>query len=587
MLTTEAFNALLKTLEEPPPHVKFVFATTEPQKIPVTILSRCQRFDFKRVGQAEIVDHLQMICESEGLDAERAALQLIARQASGGMRDALSLLDQVISFAGSDIREEQVAQILGVANRTHLFELSDAILGRDAGRALSVLDEVHRYGYDLNQFAAEMVHHLRDVMVARVVEEPERVTSLTQSELDAVRAQIAQVPPELIHRIFSVMMGGAQEMSRSPYPKLVLEMTLVRVCQLEPMVGIDLLLDQVRALEAELGPESEDEGKKKSERVAQLAAPAPTPAPIADAIASVLSHRAPAPAPAPKAPPEQRHAPSPPVAPVAPAALVALDPPATPTVSAAPKGSSAAPTASVNVAAPSISPFDDVGADRGAPEAPARDAAPAPPTFVTEEIEPPEPSTEPAMGEGEQAPAPRYETFALPDAPRARAPEAHTPDPDLDQEEAASPSRPPAPSLNSNTLGRADTWRQLVTYIRSYNAPLAATLEHAYVESFDAATLSLTFMPRYLNFVHDADRIAPLRDALLACVGGSCQLKTGVRHEERAAPGFETLAQLRDIEATRRRDELAAATESHPLIKHAERLFDPGAMRVLVALKDE
>ena len=126
MLTTEAFNALLKTLEEPPPHVKFVFATTEPQKIPVTILSRCQRFDFKRISQQDIVEHLLQICPNEGIQAEKAALQLIARQASGGMRDALSLMDQVISFAGQNVSEEQVTQILGVANRKHLFELSEA-----------------------------------------------------------------------------------------------------------------------------------------------------------------------------------------------------------------------------------------------------------------------------------------------------------------------------------------------------------------------------------------------------------------------------------------------------------------------------
>lgn len=169
MLTTEAFNALLKTLEEPPSHVKFVFATTEPQKIPVTILSRCQRFDFKRITQQDIVEHLTDLCQKEQINAERAALQLLARQAAGGMRDALSLLDQVISFAGDQISEEQVIQILGVANRRHLFELSHAVLSRDAERALITLDDVHRYGYDLHQFASEMVNHLRDLMVTRVV----------------------------------------------------------------------------------------------------------------------------------------------------------------------------------------------------------------------------------------------------------------------------------------------------------------------------------------------------------------------------------------------------------------------------------
>ncbi|MFP4600745.1 MAG: DNA polymerase III subunit gamma/tau [Persicimonas sp.] len=271
MLTTEAFNALLKTLEEPPEHAHFIFATTEPQKIPVTILSRCQRFDFKRISQNDIVAHLGRLCDEEGIDAERAALQLIARQANGGMRDALSLMDQIISFAGESFDEEQVAQILGVANRKHLFELSEALIAHDAEGALSVLDEVNRYGYDLQQFASELVTHLRDLVVTSVVENPDRVTNLTESELENAHRQVDAVPTDLLHRYFSVMADGAREMKRSPYPKLLFEMTLVRMAKLEPLVGLDLLVDRLASLEGVL---EEDIDIEALAEPSQLARPA-------------------------------------------------------------------------------------------------------------------------------------------------------------------------------------------------------------------------------------------------------------------------------------------------------------------------
>jgi DNA polymerase-3 subunit gamma/tau len=272
MLTTEAFNALLKTLEEPPEHAYFIFATTEPQKIPITILSRCQRFDFKRIQQGDIVDHLAKICSEEGLEAEESALELIARQADGAMRDAQSVLDQVVGFAGDTITHEQVADILGVANREHLFKISRAILARDPAGALEALDTVHRFGYDMQQFASELVTHLRDLVVVSAVDDPLEVTKLTASELDEARDQLESMAVtgderrQLVHRFFSVMADGAKEMTQSPYPKLVFEMTLVRLTQLEPLKSLDLMVDKLKALEGEFDgtepfePPSRDSG---------------------------------------------------------------------------------------------------------------------------------------------------------------------------------------------------------------------------------------------------------------------------------------------------------------------------------------
>ena len=282
MLTTEAFNALLKTLEEPPEHAKFIFATTEPQKIPVTILSRCQRYDFKRVGVNDIVDHLDRVAGAEGIEVERGALQIVARQAAGGMRDAVSLLDQIISFTDGEITEEQVAEVLGVANRKQLFGLSDAVLKRDAEAALRILDDVNRYGYDLGKFAAEWVSHLRDLAVVKVVKAPQDVTELTDAEIAMANEQVATAELNLLHRMFSVMADATQELTRSSFPKLIFEMTLVRMTQLEPLIGVDLLVDRLRALEEDLEPDTgprgpENPSLRQPEPVTQ-AKPAEAPA---------------------------------------------------------------------------------------------------------------------------------------------------------------------------------------------------------------------------------------------------------------------------------------------------------------------
>ena len=639
MLTTEAFNALLKTLEEPPPHVKFVFATTEPQKIPVTILSRCQRFDFKRISQQDIVEHLLQICPNEGIKAEKAALQLIARQASGGMRDALSLMDQVISFAGQTISEEQVTQILGVANRKHLFELSEAIIDRDAERALLALDDVHRYGYDLQQFASEMVSHLRDLMVARVVQNPEKVTSLTESELNLIREPISRTTPDLLHRYFSVMIEGAQEMSRSPYPKLVFEMTLVRMCQLEPLVSIDLMIDRLQELEGLLGDEP-FEPKKKSDHVGVLPTRHHAPAPSQPA-AVVEARTAPEPSPSPQKTPEE-------VGPAKPSAPEPAPTPApTPIASSVPEQAASVPST------PTVQSDDRPLWEKQKPEpAPTPDEPPAPP-----EPEPPkaerevpsqhatDPAPEPreevpseedasdvapssdvgesedhdsegAEGEGLDTAPPwvvddedpgwdRYEDledeagdlesepfdrrataddmeeeptscgiFSMREGTKKQA--APTLEPEDDEDEDG-PIQPP--DIDIEGLGRQAAWKQLVAHIRTFQAPLAATLEQAYVEEFTREKLSMTFL--------DDKRIEPLEKTLHTIFGKGYKLSIQLRHDPRAMPGFETLAQLRDAELRARRDKLAGDTESHPAIRQATKLFDPDAVRILVALHED
>lgn len=296
MLSTSAFNALLKTLEEPPEHVLFVFATTEPHKIPDTILSRCQRYDFKRIAEREIVAALTRIGEAEGLEVEPEAYHHIAREAQGGMRDSLSLLDQVIAFCGTTIDEKQTREVLGIADRGVLFALTQALFAGDANTALEVVDQLFRFGLDLKKFAGELVQHLRDLMVVKVCGDPSRLVDVPSSELAKMAALVGSVHPAQIHRLFGAMLEGADSVNRSPYPKLVLEMTLMRLCHQGSTLPLNEVLDGLSRLEARLAAGG---------AVAERAAPS-TPSivvesvtPPANVVPSAVAQEAAAPAEAP------------------------------------------------------------------------------------------------------------------------------------------------------------------------------------------------------------------------------------------------------------------------------------------------
>jgi len=252
MLSAGAFNALLKTLEEPPAHVVFIFATTEPHKVPVTIHSRCQRYDFRRIPLALIQDRLAMICKEEKLEAEPEALRVLAREAEGSMRDALSLLDQVASFAGAKISREQVVQILGLAQRRLLTELSAAILQGDSKRALELVDEIFGFGYDVRQFCRELIGHFRNLAVAKLANAPERLMDLTEDELGEVKAQAEGASQETLLVLFDLLVAGEQAMAHSNQPRLVLEMTVAKMAQLKPVVPIPEILAQLKEMESRL-----------------------------------------------------------------------------------------------------------------------------------------------------------------------------------------------------------------------------------------------------------------------------------------------------------------------------------------------
>ncbi len=309
-LTKEAFNALLKTLEEPPPHVKFIFATTEPDKVLPTIVSRCQRYDFRRLSAAEIRDHLQQIVEHEGIRISPDGLYLLAREADGSVRDSQSLLEQVTAFAGTEVDDRELREILGVADRTVLYEMADAIIDQKPQRCLELADQLYRYGYDVRRLCRDLLEHMRNVMVAKLFDDERLLADVPPGEIERVRAQAGRRSADDIQRLFHILLGTDEEAGRSLYPKLVLEMAVVRLASLEPLLPIGDVLATLEALETRLG----DGGASRAQPPGRAGAPVTHPG--AGAVARVGGRNVPpvrggGPAPEPEAiadPAPARHA---------------------------------------------------------------------------------------------------------------------------------------------------------------------------------------------------------------------------------------------------------------------------------------
>jgi DNA polymerase-3 subunit gamma/tau len=249
MLTREAFNALLKTLEEPPPHIIFVFATTEPHKIPATILSRCQRYDFKRIPLREIIGSLRRIVEEEKVQISQRGLLSIARGSEGSMRDAQSLLDQVISYGGKEIRDEDIVEVLGLIDQKILYDTIEAMASRDAGRCMEIVEHVYHYGYDLQQFCREILQYLRNLILIRVSEHPEGLMEMPEEELGILKKQAERFQFDQLSHLFSLLLKGEEEVAQSTFPRTMLEMTLIRMANFRPILSIDEVLKKLELLD--------------------------------------------------------------------------------------------------------------------------------------------------------------------------------------------------------------------------------------------------------------------------------------------------------------------------------------------------
>jgi DNA polymerase-3 subunit gamma/tau len=272
-VTKDAFNALLKTLEEPPPSVKFILATTEPHRLPETILSRCQRFDFRRIPTREIVQRLNDIAEQEGVKVNQAALVLLAREADGSMRDAQSLLEQVLACAvpvdgtASTIDEPLLQDVLGLGARQLLYQVSDAVIRMDSKRCLELIAESAGQGRDLARLSRDLVEHFRNLLVARLSQEERRIEhgrpglqssvsspllDLADQEIKDLAAQATDLSIETLLDYVDFMSAGDEEVACSPNPRFALEAALVRLSLLPKSLPVAALVERLERLEAKL-----------------------------------------------------------------------------------------------------------------------------------------------------------------------------------------------------------------------------------------------------------------------------------------------------------------------------------------------
>jgi DNA polymerase-3 subunit gamma/tau len=291
MLSAGAFNAFLKTLEEPPDHVKFIFATTESHKVPITIRSRCQQYDFRLIPHRLIAERVREILEAESLSADDEAISVVAREAAGSMRDALTLLDQLVAISDARITADTVAASLGIAAREALYEVASAVLEGDGARVVNAIDGLAYKSVDMQHFARQLLQLLRDLVVLKleagdpadwVAEERETAAQLID-DIDILELQRA-------FRAASIVMD---EMAQSPNPKLMLEMGLVRVATRPPLQSVAELIARLDALQGKAGPSGGSPGGSRARKTRSKEAQAP---------AMPKAETAPAPEPKPQNP---------------------------------------------------------------------------------------------------------------------------------------------------------------------------------------------------------------------------------------------------------------------------------------------
>ncbi|MBW2109072.1 MAG: DNA polymerase III subunit gamma/tau [Deltaproteobacteria bacterium] len=300
MLTAEAFNALLKTLEEPPAHTLFFFATTEPNKIPATIVSRCQRHNFKRIPTESILDYLETVSQKSSFRISRKSLALLAREASGSMRDALSLLDQIMAYAPDEISDEDVLEALGALDTKALSELSGALLDGDVSGALNRLDDLYNRGYDLKRLYRQLLETFRHLLVIKLDQNGRGPVPIPTQDIDTLRALADQVPLEALHQIFSMTFDAEAAIRYSEQPKLVLEALFIKLLQQKRLTSLDRIIAGIDRLARGATPETAEQrarAKSSAEHAPKTAAveqpqadPAGAPKDLNATWSTLLSH---------------------------------------------------------------------------------------------------------------------------------------------------------------------------------------------------------------------------------------------------------------------------------------------------------
>jgi DNA polymerase-3 subunit gamma/tau len=253
MLSISAFNALLKTLEEPPKHVKFFFATTDPQKVPTTILSRCQRFDLRRISLREIVGQLEKIAKTEKIEIASDALLAIARGAEGGLRDATGALDQLVAFRGKKIAESDVLAVFGLVAHQTLEALAQAVAQGDVAAALRIVAELDTNGKDLQRVIVELLGYFRDLLVCRYAGDATALPDLTDDQIARLKTTAAQLDPDRLLRIVEILIEADARMRYALSRRTLLEIALVRGCRAARVASLDEVLRAVQQARADVG----------------------------------------------------------------------------------------------------------------------------------------------------------------------------------------------------------------------------------------------------------------------------------------------------------------------------------------------
>jgi DNA polymerase-3 subunit gamma/tau len=249
MLSTGAFNALLKTLEEPPEKVIFILATTEQQKLPATILSRCLRLDFKRISEKEMIKSMKAICQELGVEASDPALALIASNSDGSVRDCLSILDQCIAHGNSIVNRDDVVEILGTAGEAVFIELTDYVFNRETGNALGLIDRVLAGGKDTKQFIKDWIMHFRNLMMTKFINDLEDVINLSCENIERINKQGQDITVEFIHSSILLLSNTLNEAKWSSQPRTLLELAIIKISEPEMNTSIESLLARISKLE--------------------------------------------------------------------------------------------------------------------------------------------------------------------------------------------------------------------------------------------------------------------------------------------------------------------------------------------------
>ncbi|MGL5414596.1 MAG: DNA polymerase III subunit gamma/tau [Clostridium sp.] len=249
MLSTGAVNAFLKTLEEPPKNVIFILATTDPQKLPITILSRCQRFDFKRIGNETIVKRLRTIVDSKGILAEDKSLELIARVSDGAMRDSLSILDQAIAMGDGKVDYSELIGMLGLVTNEYLFQIVSACIERDIEKSMQIIDKIVYAGKDIYLFIKDLIAHYRNLMMVKVTNNPEEVLDMSLENIKLLKEQSERIRVEEIMRCIRIFQECENDAKATKQARLYLELSVIKVCKIQYDTSNEVILARINKLE--------------------------------------------------------------------------------------------------------------------------------------------------------------------------------------------------------------------------------------------------------------------------------------------------------------------------------------------------